>query len=88
MDRRKTGNVVWFAFECAKQDRRTIIDAYRGDTREEAVREALADIKAFNRLQEKLFGPTENELTSKMKKMKPVTLFEIRKLIEKDWSKS
>lgn len=51
MDRRKTRDVLWMVFQCAKQERRSFIDAYQGDTSEKAVREALKDMAALERLQ-------------------------------------
>lgn len=82
IDRRKTGDVLWLALQYAKQDRKSIINAYHGDTTEEAVRDALADIAAFERLQLRLFGTTKSELEAKLERMKLVSILELRKRIE------
>ena len=74
---RKVGEILWLAFQYAKQDRRSLIDAYRGDKSEEAVRDAISDIKAFNRLQLKLFGTTRSELEAKVAEMKPVDILKL-----------
>lgn len=57
------------AFQCAKQERRSFIDAYRGDTSEKAVREALKDIAALERLQTALFGTTRSERDRRIEEM-------------------
>lgn len=62
MNRRKFGDVLWFALECAKSDRISLIDAYDKDESHEAVRNAMADIKAFETLQRRLFGKTKSAM--------------------------
>lgn len=47
MDRRKTGDVLFYALQCAKADRRSFVNAHDHLEPTKAVREALADIKAF-----------------------------------------
>ncbi len=74
---RKVGEILWLAFQYAKQDRRSLIDAYRGDRSEEAVRDAISDIKAFERLQLRFFGTTQSELEAQIAKMKPVDILKL-----------
>lgn len=74
---RKIGEVLWLALQCAKQDRKSLIDAYRGDKAEEAVRDAMSDIKAFEKLQLKLFGTTRSELEAAILRMKPVDILRL-----------
>ena len=74
MDRRKTADVLFYALQCAKFDRQAFADAWGNDESEPAVRNALADIAAFNRLQMKIFGTNRSEADSIMDGMKRVTL--------------
>ncbi len=74
---RPIGEILWLALQYAKQDRQSLINAYRGDTSEKVVRDAISDIKAFERLQLKLFGTTRSELEAKIGRMKPVDIFEL-----------
>ena len=74
---RPIGEILWLALQYAKQDRQSLIDAYRGDTSEEVVRDAISDIKAFERLQLKLFGTTRSELEAKIGRMKPVNVLRL-----------
>ena len=74
---RPIGKILWLALQYAKQDRQSLIDAYRGNTSEKAVRDAISDIKAFDRLQLKLFGTTRSELEAKIGRMKPVDILKL-----------
>lgn len=82
MDRRKAGDVLWYALQCAKSDRQGLVDAYGGDLSEPAVRDAKADIKAFERLQKKIFGTTKSQLEVMIDKMKPVPITELYELVK------
>jgi hypothetical protein len=82
MDRRKTSDLIWYALQCAKSDRQALADAYGNDTNEFAVKQAHKDIKAFTRLQMKLFGTSRSKLDAEMDKMKPVSFSELRKIFE------
>jgi len=77
MAKRTVGNVIWLALVCAKQDRDALIDAYRGDKSEQAVKDALADVRAFEKLQLRLFGTTKTELQAKIKKMTSKSLLKV-----------
>ena len=44
MAKRKIGEVLWLALECAKSDRQSLVDAYSGNTEETL--EALAAAEA------------------------------------------
>lgn len=84
---RKAGEILWMAFQYAKQDRQSLIDAYRGDESEEAVRDAISDIKAFEKLQLKLFGTTRSELQARIAAMKPVDILNLvanKELLDSD----
>ena len=72
MDRRKAGDVLFWALECAKSDRIAFCDAYSNDKKEPAVKDALADIKAFERLQMRLFGTNDTELGAAIKKLQDI----------------
>lgn len=96
VSKRKVGDVLWLALQCAKQDRKSLTDAYRNNKSEKVVREALADIKAFEQLQIKLFGTDRSRLQATMAKMKPVDILkllgkdmdEIERIIEAETEKS
>lgn len=77
MAKRKIGEVIWLALQYAKSERESIIDAWGGDKSEEAVKDALADIHAFEKLQIKLFGTSKSELQSMMDKMTSKSVFEL-----------
>ena len=66
---RKTGEIIWLALQYAKQYRASLSGAYRDDTREQVVRDCLADIAAFEKLQIKLFGTTRSERQAMMDRM-------------------
>ena len=55
-----------------------MVDAYSGDTGERAVRQALADVKAFEKLQVRLFGTSKTELQAMLDKMTPVGIFKLK----------
>ncbi len=80
MDRRKTGDVLFYALQCAKSDRQAYLDAIRGDTALEI--ETQADIKAFTQLQYSLFGTMQSKLDVEISKMIKVSLWDIRKFME------
>lgn len=77
MSKRKVGEVLWLALQCAKTDRIGLIDAYSGDTSETAVRQAKSDVKAFEQLQVRLFGTTRSQLDAMMDAMTPKSIFAI-----------
>ena len=47
MDRRKTEDVLFYALNCAIENRQGLIDAYSNDDSEEAVQNARKDISSF-----------------------------------------
>lgn len=77
MDRRKIGEVLWYALQCAKHDRETFVDAYRGDTSVSVVKEALADIRAFERLQVRVFGTSRSQHEEAISRMRSVDLIDL-----------
>ena len=60
--KRKTSDILWLAFQYAKQDRITLIQAYDNNAAEQAVIDARQDIKDIEALQMKLFGTTRSRL--------------------------
>lgn len=77
MAKRKIGKVLWLALQCAKGDRQSLIDAYSGDTSEDAVKKALADVRAFESLQIRLFGTSKTELEKMMDSITPVSVLKM-----------
>jgi len=69
MTKRKVADVLWLAFQYAKSDRQSYIEAWGNNTKEQAVRDAIADIKAIEELQKKIFGTTQSRLEASMLKM-------------------
>jgi hypothetical protein len=78
MAKRKIGDVIWLALECAKSDRQALVDAYSGNTQERAVRQALADVKAFEALQVRLFGTSKTALQAMLDRMTPVSILKLK----------
>jgi ATP-dependent exoDNAse (exonuclease V) alpha subunit len=78
MTKRKIGEVLWLALECAKSDRQSLVDAYSGDTKEDAVKTAMSDIKAFESLQIRLFGKTKSKLQEMIDGMTPKSIFAMK----------
>lgn len=60
--KRKTSEILWLSFQYAKQDRITLIQAYDNNPAEQAVIDAMRDIKDIEALQLKLFGTTRSKL--------------------------
>jgi hypothetical protein len=52
------------------------------DNDPEAYKNAMADIKAFEALQIKIFGTKKSELDSEMDKMKSISILNLKKLFE------
>lgn len=77
MAKRKIGDVIWIALVCAKDDRIALVDAYRGNESEAAVKEAMADIRAFENLQMKLFGTKKTELQRMLSSMTSKSLLKM-----------
>lgn len=80
MDRRKTADVIFYALQCAKSDRFAYADAVSADPK--AYKEALADIKAFEVLQRKIFGTSDSQLDAETKRMKLASITDLLKMIE------
>lgn len=77
-DRRKNSEVLWMALQCAKRDRQTLIEAYGPELAgDPAVTDALADIRAFTRLQKRLFGTTTSQMDAVLAGMVPVDLTQV-----------
>jgi hypothetical protein len=77
MSKRKIGDVLWLALQCAKSDRQTLADAYDNDISQPAVRIAMSDVKAFEALQIKLFGTTQSEMEVAIGKLKPISIIQL-----------
>ena len=82
MDRRKTGDILFYALQCAKSDRQAFMDAFAGIPNAPEIAEARADIKAFERVQRKLFGTTRSKLDAAKEAMQPVTMWDVRQFIK------
>lgn len=82
MDRRKTRDVLFFALQCAKDDRRAFADAVEEGSRE--YREALADVIAFETLQKRLFSTKRSQLEESLDGMMRVSIFDIKEFLEKN----
>lgn len=80
MNRRKTADVLWLALQYARQNRLNLIDAYGGNTKEKAVRDALSDVRAFESLQKKLFGTTRTRLEAELEKAESVNLLDLESI--------
>lgn len=85
MDRRKTGDVIFYALNLAIEERNGLIDAYSNDDSEKAVRDAKKDISAFLLLKKRLFGnrKSRKELFFEQP-ARVINIFEIRRFIEKN----
>lgn len=81
--KRKTSDILWLAFQYAKQDRITLIQAYDNNTAESAVIDARRDIKDIEALQMKLFGTTRSRLDAAIENAERIELTpeNIRKLL-------
>lgn len=81
--KRKTSDILWLAFQYAKQDRITLIQAYNNPA-EQAVIHARQDIKDIEALQLKLFGTTRSKLDVAIENAERIELTteNIKKLIE------
>lgn len=78
-------DIIWLALQYAKQDRQGIIEAYGWDKKEDiAVCKAQKEIEAFKKMQVKLFGTYSSTLDADRKKMKSVTIRELKKLIKEN----
>lgn len=62
IDRRKTKDVLFYIFQCAKSDRAAFADCVEGRERQEA----LDDVRIFGALQEKIFGTKKSQLEKQM----------------------
>lgn len=80
MDRRSPLQVLFYALQCAKSDRTAYADAVAHDRAAHA--DALADIRAFEQLQVALFGTSKSSLDSATTHMEPVTVFDLKRMIE------
>ena len=83
MDRRNNRQVLFAVFQSAVQDRKSLIYAYGDDT--EMVEELEKDIKAFRRLQKRIFGTTASKLDAEIGKMTKVTLSEVIEIIKQEY---
>lgn len=78
MTKKQTFNeMLWLIFQYAKSDRQSFIDAYHGDLSNKWVQNALADIKAIEAIQKKLFDTTESSGDVLMKNAKSVDIISL-----------
>ena len=83
MDRRNNRQVLFAVFQSAVQDRKSLIYSYGDDT--EMVEELEKDIKAFRRLQKRIFGTTVSKLDAEIGKMTKVTWSEVIEIIKQEY---
>ena len=80
MDRRKTADVLFFALQCAKDDRLAFADAVeKGGS---AWKQAMADVKSFETLQKRIFGTSESEFEAAQRKVKDFSVYDLKKLLK------
>lgn len=84
MDRRKTKDVLWMAFQCAKYYKLSLIDAWGNDKSEKIVRDLYKDIAAIDCLQEQLFGTTKSKGDIILEKMTVISLPELAKRLNEN----
>jgi hypothetical protein len=81
---RKFAGTLFLALSLAKDNRRDFINAWHDDDTRDAVKQARADIKAFEEIQVQLFGSTETALDAKSIKSRTVTLTQLRRMMDKN----
>jgi hypothetical protein len=85
MDRRKTEDVLFYALNCAIENRQSLADAWGNDDAEEAVRDAKMDIAAFRRLKKRLFGNRKSRKEQILEQpAKVINIFELRKFLNEN----
>lgn len=82
MNRRRALDVLWMILDDAKSWNESIIDAWGGDEKGEAVRDAQANIRIIERFQIKYFGSAKTIAEAEADKLKPVSIDQIFKLAE------
>ena len=75
MEKRKLGKVLFLALQYAKSERESFVDAYDGNTKEKAVRDALRNIKDFDAALLMLFGTTKDALQVKLDEMLQMDMY-------------
>lgn len=81
MARRSLADVLWYALQCAREERSSLVNAYSGDETQEAVRIALNDIELFKKAQMRLFGSCESRNDEMIKALGPVTAVSLIKMM-------
>ena len=84
MQTHKLGKVLWLALQYAKADRESFVDAYSGNTKEKAVRDALQNIKDFDAAMVMLFGTTRDALQVKTDAMLSMDIYEYMDRMDSD----
>jgi hypothetical protein len=77
MSKRKVSEILWLALQYAKSDRLSLINAYDNNKEEDAVIQAKKDIKAFEKLQNRVFGTTKSETEIAVEKTPSKNIFKI-----------
>lgn len=72
---RKIADLIWFALQCAKQDRLSLSECYEENSPER--KEILRDHKAFESLQLKLFGTTKSRLDIEMERAHRIDIYDL-----------
>ena len=81
MDRRKTGDALFFAIQCAISDREAYVDAV-SNCGGEQLREAKKDVAAFRALSRKIFGTDKSRFDELTEKARTVSIHDLHKLLE------
>lgn len=76
----KGTNVLFYALQCAKSDRLAFADAVGDDSPE--YEKALADVRAFELLQRRVFGTTKGKLDRILENAGSVSVYDIRRLLD------
>lgn len=77
VDRRKTKDVLFYALQCAVQDRLAYADAVAHCDREQ-YEEALKDIRAFKRLSRWICGTDRSQLAKMIEDVKEVPISDLK----------
>lgn len=80
MDRRKLGDVLFYALNLAIEYRETLIDAFN-DANDPYVIEAKKDIKAFCRVRDKLFPGMLSIEENMMRNTSSLTFSQVKKCL-------
>jgi hypothetical protein len=73
--RKKILRVLWLAIQDAKDYENSLIDAWNGNKKESAVKEAIKNVKEFNELQKLFFGNQRSIRDASAENAKTIDIF-------------